>query len=44
MQCAKGPGIAGALLRGATPGKFYEYDEVSQRTPDPEAVNIRMPA
>lgn len=29
---------------GATPGKFYEYDEVSQRTPDPEAVNIRMPA
>jgi hypothetical protein len=29
---------------GATPGQFYEYDEVSPRTPNPEAVNVRMPA
>jgi hypothetical protein len=29
---------------GATPGQFYEYDEVSPRAPDPADVNIRMPA
>lgn len=27
--------------QGATPGSFYEYDEVSQRTPNPDFVNIR---
>ena len=31
--------------QGATPGAFYEYDEVSQRTPDPgyPLVNTRQP-
>ncbi len=27
--------------QGATPGAFYDFDEVSQRTPDPAEVNIR---
>jgi hypothetical protein len=29
---------------GATPGAFYEYDEVSQRTPEPSFVNTRTPS
>ncbi|MEJ7781119.1 MAG: hypothetical protein WKF99_01010 [Solirubrobacteraceae bacterium] len=28
---------------GATPGQFYEYDEVSPRAPNPAEVDIRMP-
>lgn len=26
---------------GATPGRFYDYDEVSRRTPNPDFVNTR---
>ena len=31
--------------QGAMPGQFYDYDEVSKRTPDPgfPAVNTRKP-
>jgi hypothetical protein len=29
---------------GATPGAFFEYDEVSQRTPEPSFVNTRTPS
>lgn len=29
---------------GASPGKFYEYDEVSARTPEPGFVNTRAPS
>jgi hypothetical protein len=29
---------------GATPGAFYEYDEVSARTPEPSFINTRTPA
>ncbi len=29
---------------GAMPGAFYEYDEVSARTPEPRVVNTRTPA
>jgi hypothetical protein len=29
---------------GASPGAFYEYDEVSARTPEPSVVNTRTPA
>ncbi|MEX2196313.1 MAG: hypothetical protein WD844_13590 [Thermoleophilaceae bacterium] len=28
---------------GKTPGAFYEFDEVSRRTPNPEGVNTRSP-
>lgn len=28
---------------GAKPGSFYEYDDVSKRTPKPEVVNSRKP-
>ena len=30
-------------VKGAKPGSFYEFDEVSQRTPDPREVNTRAP-
>ena len=30
--------------QGAGPGAFYEYDEVSKRTPNPAGVNIRQVA
>ncbi|MDP8908385.1 MAG: hypothetical protein M3N47_04550 [Chloroflexota bacterium] len=30
--------------QGAGPGKFYDFDTVSARTPDPPAVNTRTPA
>jgi hypothetical protein len=29
---------------GATPGRFYEFGDVSKRTPDPAGVNTRTPA
>jgi len=29
--------------QGATPGAFYEFGEVSRRTPDPRTVNTRTP-
>ncbi len=29
--------------QGATPGAFYNFDEVSARTPDPAGVNTRTP-
>jgi len=28
-------------VQGAAPGQFYDFDEVSRRTPDPAAVNTR---
>jgi hypothetical protein len=28
---------------GADPGQFYNFGEVSQRTPDPSGVNTRAP-
>ena len=27
--------------QGAGPGAFYDFDEVSKRTPDPDGVNTR---
>jgi hypothetical protein len=29
--------------QGATPGRFYDFAEVSRRTPDPKGVNTRVP-
>lgn len=29
--------------QGRTPGAFYDFDDVSRRTPDPEGVNTRTP-
>jgi len=29
--------------RGATPGQFYNFNQVSQRTPNPSGVNTRAP-
>jgi len=39
----KGAGI-GFGEQGAAPGAFYEFTEVSRRTPDPAAVNTRTPS
>jgi hypothetical protein len=39
----QGAGI-GFGEQGAAPGAFYEFAEVSQRTPDPAGVNIRTPS
>lgn len=39
----KGAGI-GFGGQGTAPGAFYEFADVSQRTPDPAGVNIRTPS
>lgn len=39
----EGAGI-GFGKQGAAPGAFYDYADVSKRTPDPAGVNIRTPA
>lgn len=39
-----GFGAVGRLPNGTTPpGRFYDFAEVSRRTPDPEFVNQRVP-
>ena len=42
VNILKGAGI-GFGEQGAMPGAFYDYAEVSKRTPDPAGVNIRTP-
>jgi hypothetical protein len=44
VEILQGAGIGFGEQGSGTPGAFYEFGEVSQRTPDPAGVTIRTPS